>query len=169
MSDILPCYLTLYMPMYFHVGIVEPGLSGSTFKPALARRPLSRRSTFCYWKHVPWIQLLEIRSGPGVHGWRHLNSARQGILVIITAPTPSHPMGDRDQSRTWRKKFISAIGYNLWTPGPDLACQDAVMESQAIINRENNCISTSRRTRAGLNAEPRTDHFRINLDNLKNM
>jgi len=35
------------------------------------------------------------------------------------------------------------------TPGPDLACQDAVMESEAFISSENSCISTSRRTRGG--------------------
>ncbi len=35
------------------------------------------------------------------------------------------------------------------TPGPDLACQDAVIESEAFISSENSCISTSRRTRAG--------------------
>jgi len=35
------------------------------------------------------------------------------------------------------------------TPGPDLAYQDAVMESEAFISSENSCISTSRRTRAG--------------------
>jgi len=35
------------------------------------------------------------------------------------------------------------------TPGPDLAWQDAVMESEAFIISENSCISTSRRTRAG--------------------
>ncbi len=32
------------------------------------------------------------------------------------------------------------------TPGPDLVCQDAVMESEAFISSENSCISTSRRT-----------------------
>jgi len=37
----------------------------------------------------------------------------------------------------------------LLIPGPDLACQDAVMESEAFISSENSCISTSRRTRAG--------------------
>ena len=35
------------------------------------------------------------------------------------------------------------------TPGPDLACQDMVMESEAFISSENSCISTSRRARAG--------------------
>jgi hypothetical protein len=35
------------------------------------------------------------------------------------------------------------------TPGPDLACQDAVMESEAFISSETSCISTSRRARAG--------------------
>ncbi len=49
------------------------------------------------------------------------------------------------------------------TPGPDLACQDAAMESQTFISSENSCISTSRRDsrsrpglgtgRAGLVAE----------------
>jgi len=38
------------------------------------------------------------------------------------------------------------------------------MESQEIINRENNCISTSRRARAGWNPEPRTDQFRKKFD-----
>ena len=32
------------------------------------------------------------------------------------------------------------------TPGPDLACQDAVMESETFISSGNICISTSRRT-----------------------
>jgi hypothetical protein len=35
-------------------------------------------------------------------------------------------------------------------PGPDLAWQDAVMQSEAFISSENSCISTSHRTRAGL-------------------
>ncbi len=35
------------------------------------------------------------------------------------------------------------------TPGPDLAWQDAVMESEAFIISENSYISTSRRARAG--------------------
>jgi len=34
-------------------------------------------------------------------------------------------------------------------PGPDLACQDAVMESKAFVSSENSCISKSRRARAG--------------------
>ena len=34
-------------------------------------------------------------------------------------------------------------------PGPDLAWQDAVMQSEAFIISENSCISTSPRTRAG--------------------
>ncbi len=34
-------------------------------------------------------------------------------------------------------------------PGPDLIFQDAVIESQEFLSRENNCISTSRRARAG--------------------
>ncbi len=34
-------------------------------------------------------------------------------------------------------------------PGPDLACQDAAMESEAFISSEDRCISTPRRTRAG--------------------
>jgi len=37
-------------------------------------------------------------------------------------------------------------------PGPDLAWQDAVMESEAFISSENGCISTSRRARAGWHA-----------------
>ena len=37
----------------------------------------------------------------------------------------------------------------LSIPGPDLACQDVVMESEALISSENSCISTSRRARAG--------------------
>ena len=36
------------------------------------------------------------------------------------------------------------------TPGPDLAWQDAVIESEAFINSENSYISKSRRARAGL-------------------
>jgi len=35
------------------------------------------------------------------------------------------------------------------TPGPDLAWQDAVMQSEAFIISENSCISTSHRARAG--------------------
>ena len=35
------------------------------------------------------------------------------------------------------------------TPGPDLARQDAVMQSEAFIVSENNCMPTSRRARAG--------------------
>jgi len=38
----------------------------------------------------------------------------------------------------------------LLIPGPDLACQDAVIESEAFISSENSCISTFRRARAGL-------------------
>jgi len=38
------------------------------------------------------------------------------------------------------------------TPGPDLAWQDAVMQSEAFIMSENSCISTSRRARAGWHA-----------------
>jgi len=38
----------------------------------------------------------------------------------------------------------------LLIPGPDLACQDAVIESEALISSENSCISTFRRARAGL-------------------
>ncbi len=36
------------------------------------------------------------------------------------------------------------------TPGPDLAWQHAVMQSEAFIISENSCIPTSRRARAGL-------------------
>ena len=39
------------------------------------------------------------------------------------------------------------------TPGPDLACQDAVMESEAFISSEDSWISTSRRARAGWHAK----------------
>ena len=39
------------------------------------------------------------------------------------------------------------------TPGPDLACQDAVMESKAFVSSENSCISKSRRARAGWHAK----------------
>jgi len=38
-------------------------------------------------------------------------------------------------------------------PGPDLACQDAVMESKAFVSSENSCISKSRRARAGWHAK----------------
>ncbi len=41
------------------------------------------------------------------------------------------------------------------TPGPDLACQDAVMQSEAFISSENICIPTSRRTRAGWHVKMR--------------
>jgi len=44
---------------------------------------------------------------------------------------------------------FSYFPYILNIPGPDLACQDAVMESESFISSENSCISTSRRTRAG--------------------
>jgi len=40
-------------------------------------------------------------------------------------------------------------------PGPDLACQDAVMESEAFISSENICISTSRRTLRGVGSTSR--------------
>jgi len=39
------------------------------------------------------------------------------------------------------------------TPGPDLACQDAVMESEAFVSSEDSWISTSRRARAGWHAK----------------
>jgi len=39
------------------------------------------------------------------------------------------------------------------TPGPDLAYQDAVMESEAFISSEDSWISTSRRARAGWHAK----------------
>jgi hypothetical protein len=41
------------------------------------------------------------------------------------------------------------------TPGPDLAWQDAVMESEAFRSSENSCISTSRRARAGWLPKPK--------------
>jgi len=41
------------------------------------------------------------------------------------------------------------------TPGPDLALQDAVMQSEALISSENSCISSSRRTRAGWHGKMR--------------
>ena len=53
-----------------------------------------------------------------------------------------------------------SICCNPWTPGPDPAWQDAVMESEAFISSGNSSISTSRRARAGWNPEPRTDQFR---------
>jgi hypothetical protein len=37
-----------------------------------------------------------------------------------------------------------------YAPGPDLAYQDAVMETEAFITSENSCISKSCRARAGL-------------------
>ncbi|RLB24979.1 MAG: hypothetical protein DRG66_08485, partial [Deltaproteobacteria bacterium] len=52
-------------------------------------------------------------------------------------------------------------------PGPDLACQDAAMESQAFITSENNCISTSRRasrSRPGLGTGRAGHHSSIPLD-----
>jgi len=52
-------------------------------------------------------------------------------------------------SLRWRAGS-STFQYSLaQTPGPDLACQDAVMESEVFISSENSCISTSPRTRAG--------------------
>ena len=47
------------------------------------------------------------------------------------------------------------------TPGPDLVCQDAVMESEALISNENSCISTSRRTRAGWLTGPEFHRLRF--------
>jgi len=45
---------------------------------------------------------------------------------------------------------IPILQYSLaQTPGPDLACQDAVMESEAFVSSEDSWISTSRRARAG--------------------
>jgi hypothetical protein len=43
------------------------------------------------------------------------------------------------------------------TPGPDLAWQDAVMQSEAFIISENSCMLTSRRARAGWHA--RTEFY----------
>ena len=60
-----------------------------------------------------------------------------------------------------RHKWPGISGMAAWagrskplaqTPGPDLAWQDAVMESEAFIISENICIPTSRRTRAGWHA-----------------
>ncbi len=45
---------------------------------------------------------------------------------------------------------ISIAAALLTRSGPDLAWQDAVMQSEAFISSENSCISTSHRTRAGL-------------------
>ena len=39
------------------------------------------------------------------------------------------------------------------TPGPDLACQDAVMESETFVSSEDSWISTCRRARAGWHAK----------------
>ena len=49
-------------------------------------------------------------------------------------------------------KLLAGYGYLFfgYAPGPDLAYQDAVMESEAFITSENSCISKSRRARAGL-------------------
>ncbi len=47
------------------------------------------------------------------------------------------------------------------TPGPDLACQYAVMESEAFISSENSCICTSRRTRADWLGKPEFYGFRF--------
>jgi hypothetical protein len=50
------------------------------------------------------------------------------------------------------------------TPGPDLAWQEAVMQSEAFIISENSCIPTSRRARAGWLAitELYSSHFQSN-------
>ena len=40
-------------------------------------------------------------------------------------------------------------------PGPDLAWQDAVIESEEFISSENSCISTSRRTLRGVGSTSR--------------
>ena len=49
-------------------------------------------------------------------------------------------------------KLLAGYGYLFfgYAPGPDLAYQDAVMESEAFITSENSWISKSRRARAGL-------------------
>ena len=48
------------------------------------------------------------------------------------------------------KIIIPTLQYSLaQTPGPDLACQDAAMESQAFISSENSRMCISRRARAG--------------------
>jgi len=48
----------------------------------------------------------------------------------------------------WGCSQIFTIRKKHEIPGPDLACQDAVMESEAFISGGNSCISTSRRARA---------------------
>ena len=61
-------------------------------------------------------------------------------------------------------KIMEATHFN---PGPDpaarwragLACQDAVMESEAFITSENSCISKSRRARAGFSSLLTLAHF----------
>jgi len=50
------------------------------------------------------------------------------------------------------------------TPGPALAWQDAVMQSEAFISSENSCICTSRRTRAGWLAGP--EFHRLSFRNI---
>ena len=49
--------------------------------------------------------------------------------------------------------YLPAGRQVLNIPGPDLASQDAVMQTEAFIMSENSCVSTSRRARAGLVAE----------------
>jgi hypothetical protein len=46
--------------------------------------------------------------------------------------------------------FRKCLQKTLSIPGPDLACQYAVIESEAFISSENSCISTFRRASAGL-------------------
>ena len=41
------------------------------------------------------------------------------------------------------------------TPGPDLACQDAAMESQVFISSENSCMCISRRALRGVGSTSR--------------
>ena len=48
--------------------------------------------------------------------------------------------------------MLSDVKSLAQTPGPDLACEDAVMESQAFISSENSCMCISRRARAGWQA-----------------
>ncbi len=77
---------------------------------------------------------------------------------------PFHPMGYVGYAGSWSIWWAVSIGCNLWTPGPDLACQDVVMESQVhrmwkqfhshIPSRSPRRRIYEPEARAGLNPEP---------------
>ena len=52
----------------------------------------------------------------------------------------------------YRLRLVFTLNFRHLNPGPDLAWQDAVMQSEAFIISENSCIPTSRRARAGWHA-----------------